>query len=267
MATSNGGYEITIEAYTVCLNVSFDSPLAVDFIRSSFSESYSLTTYWPKDWSIVEVYYQPQDNKSSFVIVKLASKSGGGRPLILKKIRKHIQSPATIVAGNKRIGLKKSLSAYCLFELDTILQNIEFIPWWLKRMKDTAELGENGFNISQYVFDRVNINNDIFGFGLKSSITKLSLCDQVELYEDDADFIDALNPYLLRLNANGKLLFEDQFLATRDQDTYQHVFRICLEDSPFNKIKTSFACQFKQCFSAEYLLFQLLLQLVILEQI
>ena len=250
------------------LNVSFGSPLPVDFVRSSFSEIYSLQTYWPKDWSIVEVYYnQPPNNKSSYAIVKLASKSGGERPLmqILEKIRKHIESPATMVVGNKQIRFKKSLSAYSIFVIDTSLQNL--VPWWLRKMKDKTVFENIVFNISQYAVDKVEINNDIFGFALKSSITKLSLCDQVEIYEDDADFIDALRPYLLRLKANGKLLFEDQFLATRNIDNTNFVFRICLEDSPFNKIKTSCARQFKPCYTTRYLMFQLLLLRVLLKQI
>jgi len=234
--------EVLIEEFGLCLNITFDPTISLITFSQIMSNFSDILPMWGNPAIIDSIFYKMTDDSVAYAILIMSTKKTRTYSTMIKRIKRILAKIIVVKTNEKeKIRLLQNLSDYCGFSESSLKSGRgKFIPLWMDKVfkSNGNEIIGETISESDFIFEALETTDiSIHGSGVKTQITKLSLCRQVELMKHEATVVEDV---VLYVNLTGKLVFD--FVATLDMDTADVHVRVCLEDFPYDELRMSSAC-------------------------
>ena len=232
--------DVLIKEFGLCLNITFDPAISLITFRQLMSNISNILPMWGNPVIIDSIFYKMTDELVLYAILIMSTKKNRTYSTMIKRIKRILAHIIVVRTNNERTLILQNISDYCGFSVSSLKSSRgKFIPFWMDTLfkSNGNEILGNTFNESDFIFEQLETSEfGIHGSGVKTQITKLSICRQVEFMKHEATVVEDV---VLYVNLTGRLVFD--FVATRDMDTADVNVRVCLEDFPYDELRMSSA--------------------------
>ena len=234
--------DVLIEEFGLCLNITFSPAISLITFKKIMNNVSDILPMWGKPAKIDNIFYKISDGIVTYAIIIMTTKLNHSYNRLIEKIKRNLAFIIFARTNQEKIRILQNLGDYCSFFSSLYSSFGKTIPFWIQELFNSNSnefqsiLGAQ-FNEFNFTYERLETGDTRnYRAGLKTQITKLSICRQVELTKHEATVIENV---VLYVNLTGELVFD--FVATRDLETADVRVRVCLEDFPFEELRMSSA--------------------------